>query len=163
MVVSETLRMYPPLGFLDRVANQDYKVPDSDLIIEKGTPIMISMIGMHYDPRYFPNPKKFDPERFNEVNKKNIQGYVYFPFGEGPHVCIGKNTLGRCASSLTRSLFPYRFRFRNPNWTFAGQIGLDTFTQGIRILSVRKYHHTDALRSERLNDHAFRRYTAERS
>ncbi|XP_035741324.1 uncharacterized protein LOC118450049 [Vespa mandarinia] len=89
MVVSETLRMYPPLGFLDRIANQDYKVPNSDLIIEKGTPIMISMIGMHYDPQYFPNPEKFDPERFNEVNKRNRQGYVYFPFGEGPHVCIG--------------------------------------------------------------------------
>lgn len=91
MVVSETLRKYPPLGFLDRVAIQDYKVPNSDLIIEKGTPIMISMTGMHYDPQYFPNPDKFDPERFNEVNKRNIPSYVYFPFGEGPHVCIGKN------------------------------------------------------------------------
>ncbi|XP_014599863.1 PREDICTED: cytochrome P450 6k1-like [Polistes canadensis] len=89
MVVSETLRMYPPLGFLDRVAINDYKVPDSDLLIEKGTPIMISMIGMHYDEQYFPNSKKFDPERFNNVNKKNRPGYVYFPFGEGPHICIG--------------------------------------------------------------------------
>ncbi|KAF7381930.1 hypothetical protein HZH68_015803 [Vespula germanica] len=89
MVVSETLRKYPPLGFLDRVAIQDYKVPNSDLIIEKGTPVMISMTGMHYDPQYFPDPDKFDPERFNEANKRNIPSYVYFPFGEGPHVCIG--------------------------------------------------------------------------
>lgn len=89
MVVSEALRMYPPLGFLDRVANNDYKLPDSNLVIEKGTPIMISMIGMHYDEQYFPNPKKFDPERFNDVNKRSRPGYVYFPFGEGPHICIG--------------------------------------------------------------------------
>lgn len=99
MVVSETLRMYPPLGFLDRVAGQDYKVPNSDLIIEKGTPVMISMIGMHYDPQYFPNPEKFDPERFTEENKKNRPAYVYFPFGEGPHVCIGLR-LGLLQSKL---------------------------------------------------------------
>lgn len=99
MVVSETLRMYPPLGFLDRIAGQDYKVPNSDLTIEKGTPVIISMIGMHYDPEYFPDPEKFDPERFSEENKKNRPAYVYFPFGEGPHVCIGLR-LGLLQSKL---------------------------------------------------------------
>lgn len=99
MVISETLRMYPPLGFLDRIAGQDYKVPNSDLTIEKGTPVIISMIGMHYDPEYFPNPEKFDPERFSEENKKTRPTYVYFPFGEGPHICIGLR-LGLLQSKL---------------------------------------------------------------
>lgn len=90
MVVSETLRMYPILPFLDRVATDTYKVPNSDLIIEKGTPIYISMLGMHYDPEYFPNPDKFDPERFSEENKRNIPSCVYLPFGDGPHACIGE-------------------------------------------------------------------------
>lgn len=89
MVVSEVLRKYPPLPFLDRVTGEDYKVPGSDLVLEKGTPVYISMTGLHYDPEYFPDPQKFDPERFNEENKKNRPGFVYFPFGDGPHVCIG--------------------------------------------------------------------------
>ncbi|XP_076618270.1 cytochrome P450 6k1-like [Colletes latitarsis] len=88
-VVSETLRKYPPLGFLDRIASVDYKVPNSDLVIEKGTPVYISMIGMHYDPKYFPEPEKFDPDRFTDENKQKRPNFVYFPFGEGPHTCIG--------------------------------------------------------------------------
>jgi len=89
MVVSEALRMYPPLPFLDRVAVESYKVPNSDFIIEKDTPIYISMSGIHYDPEYYPDPYKFDPERFTEENKRNRPPCVYFPFGEGPRVCIG--------------------------------------------------------------------------
>ncbi|XP_011866381.1 PREDICTED: cytochrome P450 6k1-like isoform X2 [Vollenhovia emeryi] len=89
MVVSETLRMYPPLPFLDRVTMDAYKLPNFDLKLEKGTPIYISMSGMHYDPEYFPDPHKFDPERFTEENKRNRPSNVYFPFGEGPRVCIG--------------------------------------------------------------------------
>ncbi|CAL7951576.1 unnamed protein product [Xylocopa violacea] len=89
MVVSETLRKYPPLGFLDRVAVADYKVPNSDLVVEKNTPIFISMAGMHHDPQFFPNPEKFDPLRFTEEAKKSRLNYTYFPFGDGPHNCIG--------------------------------------------------------------------------
>lgn len=89
MVVSETLRMYPPLGYINRMPNETYKVPNYDLVIEKGTPVYIPMLGMHYDPEYFPNPNKFVPERFSEENKRNIPPCVYFPFGEGPHACIG--------------------------------------------------------------------------
>ncbi|XP_015600259.1 cytochrome P450 6k1 [Cephus cinctus] len=89
MVVSETLRKYPPLPFLDRETNMDYKLPGTDLIVEKGTPVYIPLQGLHYDPQYFPDPEKFDPERFSEENKKNIPPCVYMPFGEGPHICIG--------------------------------------------------------------------------
>ncbi|KAG7212150.1 hypothetical protein KM043_012492 [Ampulex compressa] len=89
MVIAETLRMYPPLAFLDRCATMDYKVPNSDLEIKKGTPVLMSLSGLHYDPDYFPNPTKFDPERFNEENKRDRPSCVYLPFGDGPHVCIG--------------------------------------------------------------------------
>lgn len=89
MVISETLRKYPPLAFLDRVACADYKVPNSDLVIEKNTPIFISMAGIHYDPEFFPDPEKFDPLRFTEEAKRARLNYTYFPFGDGPHNCIG--------------------------------------------------------------------------
>lgn len=89
MVISEILRMYPPLGYINRMPNKTYKVPNHDLVIEKGTPVYFPMLGLHYDSEYFPNPNKFDPERFSEENKRNIPSCVYFPFGEGPHACIG--------------------------------------------------------------------------
>lgn len=89
MVLNETLRMYPILGYLNRMPNETYKVPNFDLVIEKGTPVYIPMLGLHYDPEYFPNPEKFDPERFSEENKRNRPSCVFFPFGEGPHACIG--------------------------------------------------------------------------
>lgn len=92
MVVAEALRMYPPLGHINRITTKTYKVPNSDVVLEKGTPIFVSMLGMHYDPKYFPNPNEFDPERFNGENKHNRPSCVYFPFGDGPHACIGERT-----------------------------------------------------------------------
>jgi len=90
MVVSEVLRMYPSLAFLSRVATDNYKISDTDTVIEKGTPIFVPTLGFHYDPKYFPDPYKFDPERFSKKNKPNMPSCVYLPFGEGPHLCISK-------------------------------------------------------------------------
>ncbi|XP_046744632.1 cytochrome P450 6k1-like [Diprion similis] len=88
-VVSETLRKYPSLPFLDRMANADYEVQETGLVIEKGTPVYISLLGMHYDPEYYPEPNKFDPERFSDKNRDKIPRYAYLPFGIGPRSCIG--------------------------------------------------------------------------
>ncbi|KAF5284522.1 hypothetical protein FQR65_LT13507 [Abscondita terminalis] len=90
MVIKETLRKYPSLGFLDRRCVKSYKVPDTDLIIEKGIPVYISVLALHYDERYYPNPEKFDPERFSAANKLSRPTSVYMPFGEGPRQCLGK-------------------------------------------------------------------------
>lgn len=56
----------------------------------KGDLILIPVIGIHLDPKYFADPDKFDPERFNDNNKRNILPYSYIPFGVGPRNCIGK-------------------------------------------------------------------------
>lgn len=81
--------MYPPLTTLTRRCVKNYNLRDTDIIIEKGTPVLISTLGLHMDPEYFPNPEVFDPERFSEENKKNIRSFTYIPFGEGPRNCIG--------------------------------------------------------------------------
>lgn len=78
------------LPFLDRICDADYKIPQSDVTIEKGTFIYIPMFGLHYDPKYFPKPQIYNPERFNEENRKTIPPYSYIPFGTGPRNCIGK-------------------------------------------------------------------------
>ncbi|GJQ64939.1 putative heme binding protein, partial [Trypoxylus dichotomus] len=89
MVINETLRKYPPIAFLNRKCVKDFKLPDSDMLIEKDTRLIISNYGLQHDPEYFPNPDKFDPERFSDANKNKILPYTYLPFGEGPRNCIG--------------------------------------------------------------------------
>ncbi|CAH2013292.1 unnamed protein product [Acanthoscelides obtectus] len=91
MCVQETLRMYPVLPFLDRRCNAEYKLPNSDLVVEKGLPVYIPMFGLHFDEKYFPDPLKYKPERFeNGTNVYNKDGIVFMPFGEGPRICIGE-------------------------------------------------------------------------
>ncbi|XP_017882560.1 cytochrome P450 6k1 [Ceratina calcarata] len=141
MVVSETLRKYPPLGFLDRVAGADYKVPNSDLVIEKGTPIYISMVGMHYDPEYFPEPEKYDPLRFSDEAKKSRPPFTYFPFGEGPHICIGMR-LGLIQTKLAVIQFLKDHEFsvceKTPIPMVLDPKGLTTTSKGGMYLNVRK-------------------------
>ncbi|CAB3239050.1 unnamed protein product [Arctia plantaginis] len=95
MVISELLRLWPPLIALDRECTKDYnlgrpnKHADRDFIIRKGSGVQIPVFAFHRDPQYFPNPDKFDPERFSEENKHNIHPLKYMPFGIGPRNCIG--------------------------------------------------------------------------
>lgn len=85
----ETLRKYPPLPVLNRICTKAYPVPGTNYVIKEGTKIVISSLGLQMDPDYFPDPEKFDPERFSEENKKKIQPCTFIPFGEGPRICIG--------------------------------------------------------------------------
>ncbi|KAM3966423.1 cytochrome P450 9e2-like [Aphomia sociella] len=95
MVISEILRMWPPAMALDRVCIKDYNLgkPNNkatkDYIIRKGESLSIPVWAFHRDPNFFPNPTKFDPERFSEENKHKIQPFTYMPFGMGPRNCIG--------------------------------------------------------------------------
>ncbi|XP_050439571.1 probable cytochrome P450 6a14 [Adelges cooleyi] len=90
MVISETLRMYPPLSIIIREASESYKVPGEDLVIEKGTKIAIPAYSLHMDPMYYPDPITFNPERFTPEEKSKRPSGVYMPFGEGPRICLGK-------------------------------------------------------------------------
>lgn len=93
MVVSESLRKWPPAPRTDRLcnANIDLKDENDKLIVslKKEDILFIPIFGLQHDPAYFEDPEEFRPERFSEENKKHIKPFTYMPFGVGPRSCIG--------------------------------------------------------------------------
>ncbi|KAK4873606.1 hypothetical protein RN001_012966 [Aquatica leii] len=94
MVVTESLRKWPPLVFVDRRAVKPFVI-ESELSGEetihfpKGTTCIIPTYSIHRDPKYYPNPEKFDPERFSEENKHSLTPSSFLTFGMGPKNCVG--------------------------------------------------------------------------
>jgi cytochrome P450 family 9 len=90
-VVSEGLRKWPPAVVTDRLCTKDYtlNMDGQRIDIKKGDVIWFPIYAFHHDHKHFPNPEKFDPERFNNENKHTINNAIYMPFGVGPRNCIG--------------------------------------------------------------------------
>ena len=81
--------MYPPAFITLRQALNDFKIPGSKHVIEKGQMIWIPNMCIHRDERYWKNPERFDPERFTAEEIAKRPNLSYMPFGEGPRNCIG--------------------------------------------------------------------------
>lgn len=88
-VICETLRMYPPLIATNRVANEDYELGNTGIVLEKGVSIHIPLFSIHRDPEYFEDPDTFNPDRFLAENLHKIKDFSFIPFGSGPRSCIG--------------------------------------------------------------------------
>ncbi|KAJ6639106.1 Cytochrome P450 6k1, partial [Pseudolycoriella hygida] len=84
--IDETLRKYPPISYLSRFCTKAFKIKKEKVMIEEGTPVFVSILGLHHDEEYFPDPMKFDPNRFFAGLKCPD---AYLPFGVGPKQCIG--------------------------------------------------------------------------
>lgn len=87
-------RKYPVQVVSDRVCTKAYTIePKAEnevpVHIPVGQLVFIPTYSIQHDPELFPNPEKFDPERFSDENKPKMQHYAYLPFGLGPRMCVG--------------------------------------------------------------------------
>lgn len=83
----EVLRLYPPITFMPRVAEQAVQLGRKRL--RRGALVMIAPWTLHRHEKYWPDPDRFDAERFLGDREREIQPGTYIPFGQGPHTCVG--------------------------------------------------------------------------
>lgn len=88
-VFAESMRLYPPAWISARTAMQAYTM-ENGLVIPEGAALVCSPIVVHRDARWWPEPERFDPERFTEAAKAKRAKFAYFPFGGGTRQCIGE-------------------------------------------------------------------------
>jgi cytochrome P450 len=87
-VVTEAMRLYPPVWRMSRELIEDWEV--NGYLLKASSNVFMSQWVMHRDPRYFENPEEFNPDRWADDFAKTLPPGVYFPFGAGPRVCIGQ-------------------------------------------------------------------------
>ena len=88
-VFKETMRLYPPAYGISRAALHDIEI--DGYFIPKNRYVVVCPYTLHRRPDYFPEPEKFDPQRFTPENEKRLPRYAYLPFGAGPRICIGNH------------------------------------------------------------------------
>lgn len=86
-VLEETMRLYPPAWAIGRTAARDVEI--GQCTVPKGAAVVVSQWLVHRDPRYFPDPERFDPSRFLAGRRESVARNAYFPFGLGPRACVG--------------------------------------------------------------------------
>lgn len=113
MIVAETMRMYTFAVVIERKVTKQYTMENNDgarVVLQPGELVWIPAFAIHRDPKHYPNPDKFDPERFSTMNKHNIRAGTYLPFGIGPRMCIG-NRFALMQLKTTMFYLLQNFRF----------------------------------------------------
>ncbi len=88
-VIKESMRLYPPAWSLARTVIADFEL--RGYRIPAGSNVVMSQWIMHRHPAYFPEPEKFDPDRWSTERAQRLPRFAYFPFGGGPRQCIGSS------------------------------------------------------------------------
>ena len=89
MVLAESMRLYPPAWGLGRMSLEEVEIAGYPL--PKGAIAVLSQWVTHRDPRFWPDPERFDPLRFTDEAKSARPKFAYFPFGAGSRICIGES------------------------------------------------------------------------
>ena len=87
-VLTESMRIYPPAWVLVRQAVNDSVI--GGYLVPKGADLVLSQYVTHHDPRLFPEPERFDPDRWTPEMRRALPKFAYFPFGGGARSCVGE-------------------------------------------------------------------------
>ncbi len=107
-VIKEVMRLYPPAWSLARTVIKELEI--GGYRIPAGANVVMSQWIMHHDPRYFPDPDKFDPDRWLPDKSQKLPRFAYFPFGGGPRQCIGPS-FAMMEATLLLATIAQRFQF----------------------------------------------------
>ncbi|XP_028968857.1 cytochrome P450 4V2-like [Galendromus occidentalis] len=88
MVIKESQRLCPSVPFAARLVTEEFRIDDKPVPI--GTEVIVFIRKLHEDPKVFPKPHEFDPQRFSAENSRNRNPYAFVPFSAGPRNCIGQ-------------------------------------------------------------------------
>jgi len=110
-VLAESMRLFPPVWAFAREAVSDtvlgaYPIP-------KGAQVIMSSHVVHHNPKLYPDPERFDPERFTEENSAGRHKFAYFPFGGGRRLCIGEG-FAWMEGVLVLATIGQKWKFRLP-------------------------------------------------
>lgn len=113
MVLAESMRLYPPAWGIGRFAIEDVRI--GDWTVPRRGLVLVSQWVTHRDPRFWPDPERFDPLRFTIDAKLSRPKTAYFPFGGGPRICIGES-FAWMEGVLLLATLAQRWKFeRGPN------------------------------------------------
>ncbi|XP_077295341.1 cytochrome P450 4C1-like [Arctopsyche grandis] len=140
-VIKETQRIYPSVPFYGRKLKEDLPMPDGK-IMPAGTFVTVQPYLTSRNPKYYPNPMKFDPDRFLPDNVQKNHPYLYVPFSAGPRNCIGqKFAVLEMKSTLSRVLRNFELSSAGPD--FKPQLAAELILKsknGLKMrLNDRKY------------------------
>jgi cytochrome P450 len=89
MVLEEAIRLYPPAWAMGRRVLEDVEI--GGYVIPSGATAIVSQYLIHHDPRWYPDPWRFDPDRWRPEAEASRPRNAYFPFGAGPRMCVGED------------------------------------------------------------------------
>ncbi|XP_054157190.1 cytochrome P450 3A8-like [Oppia nitens] len=108
--VAETLRLYNPLTAVSRIAAEEYTIGNTGLTIPKGMIVNFDIEVLHHNPDYYPEPDRWNPERFMPYNRDKLVPYTYMPFGLGPRNCVGMRfALMEAKTAIAYLIMKYKF------------------------------------------------------
>ena len=128
--LDEGMRMYPPAYVISRTALEDVEIGGYD--IPKGAEVLVWIYHTHHDPRWYPEPARFDPSRWTPEAIAQRPKSAYIPFGGGTRTCVGKHLalmearliLATLAQEVDLSLVPGHKVVKDPTVTLAPKFGM---------------------------------------
>jgi cytochrome P450 len=107
-VIAESMRLFPPVYVIGREATVDLEL--GGYRVKRGYTVLMSQWVNHRDPKYFPSPEEFRPERWEDGLARRLPKFAYYPFGGGQRICVGAD-FALMEAAIILATVGQRYRF----------------------------------------------------